>query len=407
MSPASTKNIQTDGRTVMKMKLLKAVILCFLMSAFTVSALADTRIDTVSVTVTDAGTLEAGESIGDVTVTSSGEGYYVENAYFLNDHDIWQKNERPRIRIELYADEGYRFSYTSESHFSLSGFGATYSDANIMDDGSYMELDIYLDRVTGEGTSSSEDYNLAWDDYTATWNMVYSTDYYEIRLYRWNSSGTSTSIVTTKRSDDGEYDFTSYLTRSGNYSFRVRPVDADFDTGQLWSDHSPRLYIDSDEASDNRGYTDDSGSGNSAYYSGPGYYDTTDSQYGPGSTALGQWIQDDTGWWYRYNNGGWPFSSWQVIDDKWYYFNDQGYLLTGWFQLNGAWYYCGKDGAMTTGWQKIGPYWYYFSNSGVMATGWNLLDGGWYYLDPSSGALWTGTFTPDGHYVNANGLRLY
>ena len=188
----------------MKMKLLKAVILCFLMSAFTVSALADTRIDTVSVTVTDAGTLEAGESIGDVTVTSSGEGYYVENAYFLNDHDIWQKNERPRIRIELYADEGYRFSYTSESHFSLSGFGATYSDANIMDDGSYMELDIYLDRVTGEGTSSSEDYNLAWDDYTATWNMVYSTDYYEIRLYRWNSRGTSTSIVTTKRSDDGE-----------------------------------------------------------------------------------------------------------------------------------------------------------------------------------------------------------
>ena len=69
----------------MKMKLLKAVILCFLMSAFTVSALADTRIDAVSVTVTNAGTLEAGESIGAVAVTSSGEGYYVENAYFVND----------------------------------------------------------------------------------------------------------------------------------------------------------------------------------------------------------------------------------------------------------------------------------------------------------------------------------
>ena len=382
--------------------LLRMIIFCSLLSAFTITAMADTRINTLSITVTGAGTLKAGEPIGDVTVTSSGEGYYVDNAYFLNDHDIWQRNERPKIRVELYADDGYRFSYTSKSHFSLSGYGAEYADANIMDSSSYMELDIYLDRVLGDGTSTSEDYNLGWDDYTATWDG-YAADHYEVRLYRWNSSGTSTSIVTTRRSDDGEYDFTSYLTKTGDYSFRVRPVDSDFDTGEIWSAHSPKLYIDSEEASGNRDYSDDDyvGSGNSTYYSGPGYYDSTDSQNGPGSTALGQWMQDSTGWWYRYNNGGWPFSSWQVIDEKWYYFNDQGYLLTGWFQLNGSWYYCGGDGAMTTGWQKIGP------NSGVMATGWNLLDGGWYYLDPASGALWTGTFTPDGHYVNANGLRLY
>lgn len=183
--------------------LLRMIIFCSLLSAFTITAMADTRINTVSITVTGAGTLKAGEPIGDVTVTSSGEGYYVDNAYFLNDHDIWQRNERPKIRVELYADDGYRFSYTSKSHFSLSGYGAEYADANIMDSSSYMELDIYLDRVLGDGTSTSEDYNLGWDDYTATWDG-YAADHYEVRLYRWNSSGTSTSIVTTRRSDDGE-----------------------------------------------------------------------------------------------------------------------------------------------------------------------------------------------------------
>ncbi len=392
----------------MKTKLLKAVILCFLMSAFAFSALATTRITTVTITVTDPGTLEAGEEIGDIFVTSSGEGYYVEDAYYLNNHDIWQKNERPRVRILLYAEDGYRFSYTSKSHFSISGYGATYSDATISDNGSYLTLDIYLDRVTGDGTTSSEDFNLAWDNYTATWDMIYSTDYYEVRLYRWNSSGTSASIVTTKRTDEGEYDFASYMTTSGYYSFRVRPVDADYDTGSLWSEHSDKLYIDSDEATDNKSETDTANSITSGYFIDPGYYDTTDSNNGPGSTALGQWLQDDNGWWYRFNsNGSWPSGDWQEIDDKVYYFNEDGYLQTGWLQLDGAVYYCGEDGAMRTGWTKIETNWYYFSSSGVMATGWNLLDGGWYYLDPSTGALWVGTYTPDGHYVNAKGLRLY
>lgn len=392
----------------MKIKCLRTAVICLLMCAFSFSSFAETKIDMVTVTVTGAGTLEAGASIGEVTVSGGGEGYYIDNAYFLNDHEIWQRNERPKVRIELYADDGYRFSYTSKSHFSLSGYGATFDDANIMDNGTYMELDIYLNRVTGEGTSSEENYALDWDGYTATWNPIYSTEYYEVRLYRWNSSGSSTSVVTTKRSDDGEYDFTSYLTQSGTYSFRVRPVDSEYDTGQLWSDHSPRLYLDKDEARENRDADSSDVNSEYIYSAGPGYYGSeVGSQYGPGSTVLGWWRQNANGWWYEYNNGGWPFSSWQEIDGKWYYFNDQGYLMTGWLQLNGAWYYCGTDGAMTTGWQKVGPYWYYLSNSGVMATGWNLLDGGWYYLDPSSGALWTGTFTPDGHYVNANGLRLY
>lgn len=42
-----------------------------------------------------------------------------------------------------------------------------------------------------------------------------------------------------------------------------------------------------------------------------------------------------------------------------------------------------------------------------MMAGWTLIGNGWYYLDPESGAMWAGRFTPDGHYVNADGIRLY
>ncbi len=82
-------------------------------------------------------------------------------------------------------------------------------------------------------------------------------------------------------------------------------------------------------------------------------------------------------------------------------------MQTGWIQADNAWYYSLEDGSMATGWQKIGPSWYYLSNTGQMMTGWILVGGGWYYLDPATGAMWAGQFTPDGHYVNADGVRLY
>lgn len=410
---------------------LAAAILSLFLTGFSAAAVfgADEKIDSVSLTVVDAGDLTAGAAIGEVTVTSQDSRYYVDSARFLNDHEIWQKNERPKVRVELYASEYCRFTRTSKQYFSLSGFGAVFASASIMDNGFYMELDFYLDRVSGNGTVSQEDFALSWSGNTATWENHYGTEGCEVRLYRWNSSGSSSSVVTTKKTALDEYDFTSYMTSSGYYTFRVRPYDSGFDASQMWSSHSEKRYVDSYEAADNR--DDDYGEGSSGdSYGGPGYEgsgsygwgyeeDYLQSSYGgpgygnsasPGSPGLnpaGQWINDQAGWWYRYSNGGWPFSSWQMINGKWYYFNSQGYLQTGWIWLENAWYYSFPDGSMATGWQKIGPHWYYLSNSGQMASGWTLINGGWYYLDPNSGAMWAGCFTPNGHYVNGEGVRLY
>lgn len=402
---------------------LAAALSCLLFAVFIrqpAVTLAAEKIDMVSITITDAGDLTAGRPIGTLSAANDGIGYTIEDVSFLNDHTIWQKNKRPKVRVELYTEDGYTFSYTSKSHFSLRGHGASFSSARILDSGHYMELDLYLDRVAKDG--APVDYGLSWEDGTAVWNDL-GTDYHEVRLYRWNSSGNGNAVVTTQKTSQDRYDFTDHLTRSGAYTFRVRPVDAGADTSQLWSAHSPKLAIDREEAADNRDYSDfSSGSGYHDSYTGPGYEDTATggasshssaASAGPGSSpatapsASGRWVRDAAGWWYRYDNGGWPFASWQMIDGKWYHFNLQGYLETGWLLVDGSWYYSLSDGSMATGWQKVGPYWYHLSNTGQLVTGWSLINGAWYYLDPASGAMWSGRFTPDGHYVNANGAMLY
>ena len=39
-----------------------------------------------------------------------------------------------------------------------------------------------------------------------------------------------------------------------------------------------------------------------------------------------------------------------------------------------------------------------------MRTGWIQSGNAWYYCDTSSGAMLTNTRTPDGYYVDANGV---
>lgn len=77
----------------------------------------------------------------------------------------------------------------------------------------------------------------------------------------------------------------------------------------------------------------------------------------------GQWIDTENGSWYQNPDGSWPASGWQQIDGSWYFFNAQGYRQTGWVLWNNQQYYCDSDGKMLVG-----------------------------------------TMTPDGYYVDANGV---
>ena len=107
------------------------------------------------------------------------------------------------------------------------------------------------------------------------------------------------------------------------------------------------------------------------------------------------WKKDGESWYYLRRDGDMA-TGWVKDGSSWYYLGSDGVMATGWLLDGGTWYYLDSDGAMRTGWVKVGGAWYHMAGSGAMNTGW-LLDGGtWYWLDPSSGAMVTGTHDVDG-----------
>ncbi len=118
----------------------------------------------------------------------------------------------------------------------------------------------------------------------------------------------------------------------------------------------------------------------------------------------GHWATGSGGWWYPYDNGGYPANEWCIIDGSYYHFDGSGYMQTGWLNLGGTWYYLSSSGIMQTGWQKIGGSWYWFDDSGAMASGWRVIDGSYYYFD-GSGAMQTGWLNTGGawYYLSGSG----
>ena len=118
----------------------------------------------------------------------------------------------------------------------------------------------------------------------------------------------------------------------------------------------------------------------------------------------GHWATGSGGWWYPYDNGGYPANEWCIIDGSYYRFDGSGYMQTGWLNLGGTWYYLSGSGIMQTGWQKIGGSWYWFDDSGAMATGWRVVDGSYYYFD-GSGVMQTGWLSTGGawYYLSGSG----
>ena len=124
----------------------------------------------------------------------------------------------------------------------------------------------------------------------------------------------------------------------------------------------------------------------------------------PVAAASGQWRQNDSGWWYALNGGGWA-TGWQDISGSRYYFSPSGYMQTGWIQQDGNWYYLSGSGRMATGWTWDGSGWYYFDSNGVMQRGWLSQGGKWYYLTGTgkmaTGWVWDGS---GWYYLNSSGV---
>ena len=198
--------------------------------------------------------------------------------------------------------------------------------------------------------------NVRWDgdSGSGTWTDNTSARYYQVKLYRNDSSVMSTVSVY-----DNSYDFAGHMTRRGNYCFMVRAVGSGSAKGEWVSSDTMFLTAEAaDDLSYDYRHSYSGGPGDGKYVSGgPG--DTgrnPASTGGPGvaagsgqdfSTARGNhWCIDQGGKWFQFKDGSYPVGRWVQIDGIWYCFGMNGYLRCGWIEDNGKWYYTDSTGAM-------------------------------------------------------------
>lgn len=119
----------------------------------------------------------------------------------------------------------------------------------------------------------------------------------------------------------------------------------------------------------------------------------------------GRWEQTAEGSWKLLKDNGHPVSSqWAYVDGQTYLLDMYGIMQTGFKKVNDKWYYFNSVGAMKTGWLLKNGKYYFMNADGSMAYGWVNSQGSWYYLDQNTGVMVTNSYTPDGRYVNAEGV---
>ena len=143
--------------------------------------------------------------------------------------------------------------------------------------------------------------------------------------------------------------------------------------------------------------------------------DTPDPEY----PTANDWHKNEDGTWSFINEAGELVTGWQNAikgwEGQWFYFDENGVMVTGWKTgipgWNSAWFYFDPTtGVMKTDWQNNIPGWegqWFFFDKGtgeMFVNRWyQNWDGNYYYFG-SNGVMLTNTYTPDGYYVNADGV---
>lgn len=302
----------------------------------------------------DTSEIEAGSGEKKIAVDSSDEGFDVagEEGVATNmSGSRWLTGNVPEFKVTLRADEDHKFNTSSlrnSGYYTLSGDKVYF----VKSSGTSNSLTLYvkmakLSNGLTRGDLKVEDADWNEDTRTATWNGGNYANRYTLKLYKGNV------LLTTVDTTNSSYDFSNYITTPGNYKYKIR----------AYYDGSYGEWATSDEFNVDNDYFNDHNIANRRTTAG--------------------WLRDNTGWWYRNANGSYTTNNWQLINGRWYFFNANGYMVTGWIQWKGAWYFLNADGGMATGWVQSKGLWYYMSGSGSMLSN---------------------TRTPDGYYVNGDGV---
>lgn len=316
--------------------LLVAAVLLLGLTTFSAFAASRKKINSVNIKITaniQPDTKYGDEQI-DVEVRGgkcSFDNYEIENFGF-----IWEADDVPELTLYFTADEGYYFALAKASSIKMTG--ASYVSASKRDSSETLIIKVKLPSLAE--TVGDDIQVRLYDSGYAVWNEARGAGSYELRLYR-NGVGVGATLQSTTET---HYDYRSVMNRPGSYTVKVRAVNYLVpDNKGEWSELS-ELTLD-------QAMVDAIRNGEAGGL--PAHY-------------VGEWMMDDTGWWYRYNDGTYAQNIWVEIDDKWYFFAETGYMQTGWIEWNDKKYYCSEN----------------------------------------TGELLTSTTTPDGFLVGADGSRV-
>jgi hypothetical protein len=300
--------------------LLSAGMMASMFSGMAWASTSRTKISSVTLTI-DAD-VSVGETGGTISVEVPSSAHYSFSSYeFDDDSTEWEAGDKPKIEITLTADDDYYFSSPS---VKLKGDDATVSSKSYEDDKETMIVTIRLDALEGNYELDNVEW-LSDSSPVATWDDDEGVNQYQVRLYR-NGSSVATATTTSSR----YYDFASLITRTGDYTFRVRSYKSSSKHGEWYESSS--LDVDDDMLATIK-------SGN--YSTASSSSSTSGTVSGPASsgsvTFSSYWFQDTDGSWkVRDRNGNLVTNCWLCDDavsgngqNVWYLLDANGNLVTG------------------------------------------------------------------------------
>lgn len=417
-------------------KIMAVVLLLSVLGAGQAQAETRTKITDVHLHVESE--IVSGVSGGNVRVTTSDSEYQVAGVEVLNEDDDWIGGMRPRIAVDLCADNGYYFGGKSKSMFTFTGDEVSYSTARLEDSKTTLVVTLKLDKLENGDLTVTGAY---WDetDGTAIWDDNPNAKYYQVKLYRDDDS-----ISGTRTTEEHYYEFADEFTKRGDYYFEVRAVGGSSEKGEWES--SDTWYVSRSEAEDISGDYSNGPGGNTwgsgwgpgvvgsgygyygynGYYGYPGNYGysggpgvTNNGNYGYSGSAVvaggntvssGSAIEVGSGY-ARYGGPGISSGAGTYVVQGSETANVSGVVpptTTGsnghWcLDQNGWWYEYNDHTYPYDCWQQIGGLYYCFDASGYLRYGWIYWDNKWYYTG-SDGSLMANTRTPDGYYVGGDGV---
>lgn len=134
--------------------------------------------------------------------------------------------------------------------------------------------------------------------------------------------------------------------------------------------------------------------------------DGTDAGAYDDTEAAGWDKQEDGTWRYRKPDGTFVAGTWLNLEEESYYMDENGIMLADTITPDG--YYVNSSGERTKyvpGWMEVDGQWKYVMKNGYYAASTWIedSDGKYYYFD-MAGRMLKDAVTPDGYYVDANGV---